>query len=196
MHIDLLRSGAIAVFLLSVLTSANTSAPTSELIEANQKQVNDIYLGTVAKDIDSFTAAQASQLFDIANQCPMLGGNAVFRARALYGLIDDTQDFNDPLICLQQGIVVKSLEAAEVNAIAVVPNPATDEASLLLTEEWDTPGVLIVYDALGAEVFHLVVPAYTPRYSFSTASLAPAVYHYQVRAPSGALSHGKLSIVR
>lgn len=69
----------------------NAGLGTSELIESNQKQVNDIYLGTVAKDVGIFTPAQATQLFAIANQCPMLGGNAVFRARALYSLIDDTQ---------------------------------------------------------------------------------------------------------
>jgi len=176
--------------------ATNAALGTSELIESNQQQVNDIFLGTVAKDVGAFTAAQATQLFDIANQCPMLGGNAVFRARALYSLIDDTQDFNDPLICLQQGIIVKSVEASKVHVVAIVPNPATDEAILVLEQEWDTPGVFIIHNALGAEALHLVVPAHTVRYSFSTASLAPAVYHFQVRAPSGTVCHGKMSIVR
>ncbi len=176
--------------------ASNAALGTSELIESNQKQVNDIYLGTVAKDVGTFTPAQATQLFDIANQCPMLGGNSVFRARALYSLIDDTQDFDDPLLCLQQGIIVRSLAASDVQAVAVVPNPTTDEASLVLTEEWEEPGIFIVYDALGAEVLQHTVPGNTLRYAFSTALLAPALYYFQVREPSGSVSHGKLSIVR
>jgi hypothetical protein len=176
--------------------ATNATLGTSEMIEANQKQVNDIYLGTVAKDFESFTTAQATQLFDIANQCPMVGGNAVFRARALYSLIDDEAEFDDPLLCLQQGIIVKSMEVADVSSVGVVPNPATDEASLVLIEEWDAPGVFIVYDALGAEVFRHVIPAHTLRFAFSTASLAPAIFHYRVRSPSGVESNGKLSIVR
>ena len=126
----------------------------------------------------------------------MVGGNAVFRARALYSLIDDEAEFDDQLLCLQQGIIVKSMEVADLSSVAVVPNPATDEASLVLTEEWDAPGVFIVYDALGAEVFRHTVPAYTQRYAFSTTALAPAMYHYRVRGRSGVESNGKLSIVR
>lgn len=191
-----LRPMAIIGSVLLYAPASSTSIHTSEQIEANQKQVNDIYLSTVAKDVETFTPAQATQLFDIANLCPMVGGNAVFLARALYSLIDDAQDFDDPLLCLQQGIVVKSMAAADVNNMAVIPNPATDEANLVLTKEWDAPGVFIVYDALGAEVFRHTVPAFTPRYAFSTAAMAPAMYHYRVRAPLGMENHGKLSIVR
>ncbi len=178
------------------MQATNAALGTSELIESNQQQVNDIYLGTVAKDVGTFTTAQATQLFDIANQCPMVGGNAVFRARALYSLIDDSQDFDDPLLCLQQGIIVRNMQEAQSNAVAVVPNPARDEASLVLTEAWNAQGTLIVYNTLGMEVLKHTVPANTMRYAFSTGSLAPAVYHFQVIAPSGAMNQGKLSIVR
>ncbi len=35
-----------------------------------------------------------------------------------------------------------------------------------------------------------------PRIAFSTASLAPAIYHYQVRGSSGIIGLGKLTILR
>lgn len=158
--------------------------------------VNEIYLSTVGKDVDTFTSDQVTALFDVASQCPMLGGNAVFKARTLYWLIDDTYDFDDALICLPYGIIVKSMAASELNAVAVVPNPAMDAATLVLSKQLDSPGIFVVFDAIGAEVMRHTVPSETPRSSFSTASLASALYHYQVRGPSGIIGEGKLAIVR
>lgn len=175
--------------------AANSAIGTTELIEANRKMVDEIYLSTVGKDIDTFTVAQADELFAIANQCPMLGGNAVYRARAMYALIDDEQDYDDPALCLQHGLIYRNMQQVGGHAITVVPNPATDQANLVLDESWDTPGVFVVYDAMGAEVMRAEVPAHTPRWVFSTAALAPAMYHYRVRSPSGKVFNGKLSII-
>ncbi|MBK8950418.1 MAG: hypothetical protein IPM68_16665 [Flavobacteriales bacterium] len=79
--------------------------------------MNEIHLATIGKDVDIFSTTQAGALFDIANQCPMIGGNAVFKARSLYWLIDDNYDFDDLLLCLSYGIVVKSLTEREANAV-------------------------------------------------------------------------------
>lgn len=184
-----------------VLTADNVKAVnaglgTSELIETNQKQVNEVYLATIAKDVKAFTTEQATELFAIADQCPMMGGNAVFKARSLYWLIDDSYDFDDQLLCLPHGIIVKSMATAEPNALTVVPNPASDEATLVLTKPLDEPGVFVLFDAIGAEVMRYTIPVETPRFAFSTSALAPALYHYQVRGPAGVLGNGKLTIVR
>lgn len=176
--------------------AANGGVVTSELIEANEKAVNDNYLATVGKDVDAFTSVQTAELFDIANQCPMLGGNAVFKARSLYWLIDDSYDFDDQLLCLPHGIIVKSLVEHDPNELRVVPNPANDEATLVLDRALDEPGVFVVFNAMGAEVMRYTVPIERQRITFSTASLAPALYHYQVRGPSRVIGHGKLTIVR
>lgn len=189
-------ASASKVLTADGVKAANSGLATSELIEANEKAVTDIYLAIIGKDVDTFSSTQADDLFTIANQCPMLGGNAVFKARSLYWLIDDSYDFDDQLLCLPHGIVVKSLMTQPVNSITVVPNPANDEATLVLDQALDEPGVFIVFDAVGAIVMQQVVPMEMPRTVFSTASLAPAIYYYQVRGPSGVIGVGKLTIVR
>jgi len=215
MHIDLLRPVAIAFLLLpawntaalqvaattKALTADNVKAvnaglATSELIETNQKQVNEVYLATIAKDADGFTPGQVAELFAIADQCPMMGGNAVYRARALYSLIDEEQAYDDEALCLAHGIIVKSLVNAVPNAVSVIPNPASDEATLVLTMEQETPGMLIIFDALGAEVARHTVPAGSQRHAFSTVALAPALYHYKVLMADSVIGNGKLTIVR
>jgi len=176
--------------------NANAAIGTSEAIEQNQKTVNDIYLTTIGKDEDSFTSDQASALFGIASQCPMIGGNAVFKARSLYSLIDGAQVFDDPLLCLPYGIVVKSLMEHASNAVSVVPNPASDEASLVLSLETTEPAYLTLHNTVGSEVLRVFVPKGVVRHSFSTANIAPGLYHYKVLSGGGLLGDGKLTIVR
>ncbi|MBK9275196.1 MAG: right-handed parallel beta-helix repeat-containing protein [Flavobacteriales bacterium] len=178
------------------IQDANAGVAASELIEENEKVVNDIYLATVGKDLNVFTATQANDLFAIANQCPMRGGNAVFKARSLYWLINDDYDFDDPLLCQPHGIIVKDMAVQPVNGMTVVPNPASDEVTLILNRPLVELGVFEVYDAIGAQVMQQIMPMELPRISFSTAALAPAIYHYQVRGPSGIIGVGKLTIVR
>lgn len=42
----------------------------------------------------------------------------------------------------------------------------------------------------------LLIPAYHIRIPFSTTALSLALYHYKVIGDSGAIGHGKLTIVR
>lgn len=177
--------------------AANSNIAASELIEANRKLVNEIYLGTVGKDIDTFTVAQANDLFDIANQCPMVGGNAVYTARSLYRLIDDTYEFDDPLLCLPHGIVVKSALQEQPAAVSVQPNPARGRAALMLGEPLEEAGLLVLYNLAGQEVLRVEVSAGEPRTEFATGNLAAGVYQYRVQQGGGALlGQGKLTLVR
>ncbi|MBV6405235.1 MAG: hypothetical protein GFGODING_02002 [Flavobacteriales bacterium] len=199
---SLLVRACCTALLLAVGTNARSTHPaqgtdaapvTSDPIEANEKTVNAIYLATIGKDVDGFTTTQANDLFAIASQCPMLGGNAVFKARSLYWLIDDSYDFDDQLLCLPHGIIVKSL-TDQANEVKVIPNPASDEATLVLARSLDEPSTFAVFDAVGAEVMRHAVQSEMSRLVFSTASLAPSLYHYEIRGPSGLFGNGKLVI--
>ncbi|MBK6894731.1 MAG: hypothetical protein IPH00_16775 [Flavobacteriales bacterium] len=168
-------AGTAKVLTADGIKAANTNVGTTKLIESNEKQVNEIYLSTVGKDVDTFTVDQTNTLFYIANQCPMVGGNAVYRARSLYRLIDDEQQFDDPQLCLQHGIIVKRLvPAQEADTIGVVPNPARDGATLVLGEPLEA-GVFILFNSVGVEVMRLHVPTEEPRCPFSTSRLATGV---------------------
>ena len=195
-HTALQLSATSKVLTADGIKAANTNVGTTKLIETNEKQVNEIYLSTVGKDVDTFTVDQTNTLFYIANQCPMVGGNSVYRARSLYRLIDDEQQFDDPMLCLQHGIIVKSLVAREMNIIGVVPNPTRDQAALVLEKPLDAPAVFIIFNAIGVEVIRHSIPMDMVRFEFSTTSLAAGLYHYQVRGPSGNMGEGKLSIIR
>lgn len=176
--------------------AANSNIGTTELIEANRTEVDEIYLSTIGKDIDTFTVAQSADLLAIANQCPMMGGNAVYTARALYRLIDDAYAYDDQLLCLPHGIIVKSIRQQDAAVLSIVPNPARDNATLVLDKVLDGSGVLLVFSTVGQEVLRKTIPMEMSRMEFSTIRLAPGLYHYQVRGPAGKLGEGKLAISR
>lgn len=170
---------------------------TSQLIEDNEKQVNTIYLSTVAQDVDGFTAQDANALFAIANQCPLVGGNAVYRARALYALINDDQEYDDPSLCLAQGITVRSMQATEEHhwRVQVMPNPARNEATLVYHLEEGQSGTLLLHDPVDRQVSQYSLSNEVDRFPFSTANLAPGTYHYSLTTDKGLLGEGKLTII-
>lgn len=168
----------------------------SEPIETNRKVVDGIYLSTIGKDVDTFTVAQADELFTIANQCPMLGGNAVYTARALYQLVDPEQEFDDALLCLPHGILVKSMRQGQTIGMSLHPNPAREEVMLMLEQSLDHPGQFIVYNALGAVAMHAPLEAEAVQHILDTRTLPPGLYQYQVRGPTGLVGTGKLAIIR
>lgn len=176
--------------------ATNSAIATGELIEANHKAVNEVYLSTMAKEITEFTTDQAADLFVVANQCPLTGGNAVFRARALYGLIDDEQQYDDAELCLQQGLITKRKPVDPLPACLLLPNPAKDQATLVLDAPLREPATLLLVNAQGAHVLSVRVPAEQLRVELKLAGLAPGIYHYTLRGPQGTIGSGKLAVER
>ena len=44
---------------------------------------------------------------DIATQCPLIGGPAVYLARPIVELFDESITYNDAAVCLSQGVSMK-----------------------------------------------------------------------------------------
>ncbi|MFZ1694321.1 MAG: hypothetical protein WAT74_14070 [Flavobacteriales bacterium] len=176
--------------------ATNAAIATGELIEANNKTVNEVHLATLAKNITAFTPAQAEALLAVADQCPLSGGNAVFRARSLYSLIDDAHDYDDAALCLQQGLITKRKPVGAEPLCALVPNPTKDQAVLVLNAALNDPAWLVMVNALGAEVFRTLIPADQPRTELGLAGLASGIYHYTLVGAQSTIGSGKLAVER
>jgi hypothetical protein len=111
----------------------NATLQDTEAWAYNQKQVQEIYLSTVAKESMQLDSIQKATLQSIAAQCPLSGGDAVYAARSLYAAIENVV-YDDPQICWAQGIsyrpsVPQSPKVSETvnlkdGTIKVYPNPA------------------------------------------------------------------------
>lgn len=179
-----------------LLKSETGLIASSELIEQNAKTVNDIYFGTVGKsgELVVFDVSQAGTLFDIANQCPLVGGNPVYQARALYSLVDGDAEFDDALLCASAGYVVKS-EELEAPRVSVYPNPS--RTGRITIELYELPAgvhttAVALYDAQGERILKEDFDG--SRTSLNVGSIAQGLYYWAFILDGHAVQRGKVTI--
>lgn len=176
----------------SGLVSANTP-------EENEKRVNEIYLQLVKDGGYSFTEGEITDLYAIAHQCPLSGGNAVFRARTLYALVDVYEHYNDFELCPWQGYQLRkennSSQTNNASRVKIFPNPANDRATLEYNIESDNL-VFELYTVTEQKVLTKKLNGKERQYQFNTSELKPAIYFYYVKNNGKLDAAGKLVIAR
>lgn len=173
----------------------NDGLQTSALIEENEQQVTDVYLRTVAIDEDEFSPDQVQTLFTIASQCPLAGGNAVWRARAMYFLIDEEAEFDDINTCLASGISLRqSVDLLE--STSIYPNPTSGITSLVYKIQDESDGEFEIYNALGMLVMKYKLDWKANEFEFSTAQFMNGVYNYKVTNKNSVIGIGKFSVIK
>ena len=131
------------------------------LLEDNEKTVNGIYMSTVAIGELSLDQNQINALDQIAAQCPLTGGSAVFKARSILSLVSENEYDNEELCGVgERSEKVTSENDNNVNdAFLLFPNPAKQQ--VLVTIDHKNAGVnkITIYDLLGKELIRQVVPS-------------------------------------
>ena len=146
---------------IEAVKATNATLVTTNLMEFNEKRINEVYLNTAAKASVDFTAPQIADLATIAHQCPYLGGDAVYVARSLYARFSNDA-YNDTEICGAVGIQARlnnanGTKAKTKAAFALAfPNPADDVLHLLTSLPYQD-GVLTLTNAIGQRELSLTV---------------------------------------
>ncbi|KXK47168.1 MAG: hypothetical protein UZ10_BCD003000563, partial [Bacteroidetes bacterium OLB10] len=184
----------------TTLANTNAALAVTVQIEDNEKKVNEIYLSTVAKDVLEFTNDQIQDLYAIASQCPLAGGQAVYKARALYALTDKKEFFNNFAICEAAGYAMRKAVTPKsklpaANKVKIYPNPASESATL----EYNLPGVdevqLTLMGITGQLIKVEIIKGDKGAHTFSTKDMKPGAYQYKVSSSAGN-AFGKLIIIR
>jgi hypothetical protein len=125
--------------------AAVTAMNDTNLLEYNFKVVNEIYINCCVSDTTEMTETQKLILENIAYQLPLLGGSAVYQARAILGLeiIDDYSNFR---IRNSQSNDVTKDEKLNI----FYPNPAKNE--LWINYHCDNKCVVELFDLTGRSV--------------------------------------------
>ncbi|MBX7242016.1 MAG: T9SS type A sorting domain-containing protein [Bacteroidia bacterium] len=119
------------------------------------QKINEIYFSTIAREIYTFTPTQLQQIIDIANQCPLAGGTAVYKARGLWSTVNDSLFFDDTGVCNALGM---SMRKAQTEAKLtkdkpmIYPNPANQTLNIYCPEIKDAGTQLIFYNLMGQKV--------------------------------------------
>ena len=180
-----------------LLSQNNLIVAANELQVANEKITNDIYFDTYARGNYHLNSNQLALIQSIANQCPIVGGRAVYAARSLYETIEPTM-YDDNAICQAVGISQKTnVQNAETNnSFIIMPNPASKTISLQFNGFNDSSSEVLVYNAIGQVVSHINIPANAQIITADVSNLSSGMYWCQLVANAQTMSVQKLVIVK
>jgi hypothetical protein len=109
---------------IDLIKLENSNIPVIHIFEKNEQLINDIYLSYFTPGAADITDQVINQIKSVASQCPLSGGNAVFRARALLIPYDD-KEYDDVALC--QRLDSERVGGTTPEArLTVYPNPAYD----------------------------------------------------------------------
>ncbi|MFQ5446393.1 MAG: T9SS type A sorting domain-containing protein [Saprospiraceae bacterium] len=180
----------------AVLVSQNAAVTTDSLFELNEPTVKHIYLNTVALGIAEFDAAQLADLESVAGQCPLTGGSAVFKARSLLAMVQDSL-YDDETLCQQIGQRSnKNLKNGASPIFTLFPNPAKNEVTVTFSPYTELSRVIVLSDATGREIWRKEVQRSQHSVVFDTRGLEPGVYFFTLLENKVKKGIEKLIIIR
>ena len=160
--------------------------------EVLEKAVNDIYFRNFAVQPDSLENTDVSTLESIIHLCPQAGGNAVYRARAIYQMINDTVDYNDSAVCRNEGYfrqamqeITEQLSIKQINQknsnqdfeMALFPNPAKQNLNLIFNE--NKTGQIKIFDSLGKLQYSTTIVAPISLLQIDLRQFSNGIYYLQ-----------------
>ncbi len=177
------------------IQTINSGINTNEIIEANEKIINEVYLSTLAKGLHDYTNSQIQSILSVAHQCPYAGGKSVFLARAMYHLTNPDEEYFDNDLCTSLGYFRKmNSETSCSSSVITYPNPGNE---MITFETSSTEGFekLEIYSLDMNLVQSAIIDKKVKKVILNTASLAPGLYIYKCSASNETLGIGKISIV-
>ena len=158
---------------------------------------SDVFLRTIGQDAFEFNYTDMQTLYSIAHECPLAGGEAVYKARALFAMLNINEHYNDFDLCFAQGYNLRKAEAKNTAIIKakLYPNPANDRATLEYYIPYEK-ATLYLYAATGSLQKKADLNTLQTQLNLDISQLAPAAYYYVIKANNAALATGKLIIVR
>ncbi|MBL7778915.1 MAG: hypothetical protein JNK66_11555, partial [Chitinophagales bacterium] len=151
-------------------------------IEMWHKQINGVYMATLALGIDTFTPAQWATICTVAFKCPLQGGEAVYNARALLATVHDTL-YDDLTTCTEAGFAYKKEKADKPETTTqntlqfkFMPNPAKEFVCLQSTQELTDELQLAVMDYTGRIIIDRSIKLTDKKYILSVNEFTTGLY--------------------
>ncbi|MBP7306337.1 MAG: hypothetical protein KA987_09515 [Saprospiraceae bacterium] len=163
-----------------ILSVNNSQINASEIYELNEKDVNEVYLNYALKEDETTLITNYSLLFNIATQCPLSGGPAVYKARTLIRFLNSELRYNDELTCALAGNNYRKINIQENNkkSFSVFPNPANQSVQVYYSVT--VPSLLKVYNEIGILVFSQRLDPLINQSEINTMFLKNGIYHCRI----------------
>ncbi len=127
------------------------------------------------------------------------GGKAVFRARNLIWMLDETLTFNDKTACQAVGIYKES--QSQYNLIknpsfSLKPNPANETVNIVFGEMELSSSQITIKDITGRIIFYQVISNSSLSFEINTSHFDQGIYLVEWEFPGQKPQIEKLTIIR
>ena len=172
----------------------NLIAP-DEVPEIHSNRLNEIFIALEEQHYGNVNEYY-NELLSIAEQCPYYGGEAVYRARAILELMDETIIYNDDANCLLYGYYRKSKTTLTNNEqiVSVKPNPANNYVEISVSCSTNESYKINIIDVFGKTIYSSSLLCNNSK-KINTTGLAQGVYNISIVTSTGN-SFYKLAIIR
>ncbi len=166
---------------LASASAVNGTLNAQSQVQQNQRDVNSIYASVM--NGNPATAQQVTDLWNIAYQCPLTGGNGVYRARTLLCLIEnEILFFEDSCDAPTQGArMIQQQAQAEIsnnNNCKVYPNPNNGEMILSYNSGEQQKVSFTIFDMTGRELSQYDLLSGSQVMNINLTGLAAGMYYY------------------
>jgi hypothetical protein len=164
----------------------NENIETDTFYDAYQKFVNGIYLNALMTNEWTIDSIDRLIIDSIASQCVLLGGDAVYRARALSSLYCNIR-FNDDSIC-DHAFEQHSSKMEKIlsnGSLFIHPNPVSDLLCLNLSNLDDQIVLVKIVDMTGKTIFDAKPISTGNQFTLSVKELRPGVFVSEVFLSNG-----------
>jgi hypothetical protein len=158
---------------------ANQQVVPSNLHESNNKYVNTILIASDKDSID-YDANERINLLSIAYQNPIVGGEAVYRARAILRL-----DLNDETI----GFRMAQAQSSISRTFQVYPNPTKEELIVSGSPDRNQEASLTVWSLLGTPILQKTLRTDETSITLDLRHCQPGIYRLVISTGNEEQSH-------
>ena len=181
----------------------NTAVIPENFTEYLDKSINTYYRDYLREDFQGFSSFVQQHIDSISTVCPLLGGDAVFRARSLQATYNDTLFYQDTELCNQQGVYYRLSQQQQVDQFESVaeklllfPNPAKEFLNVHLTSDNKDGYTVSIYNVLGQKIFEKANCVSSFVLPLSALQLRSGLYFFEMRHVVSNLLYKQKFIIR
>ncbi|MBE7508566.1 MAG: T9SS type A sorting domain-containing protein [Bacteroidia bacterium] len=174
-----------------------------ELPQWNTKKINELeILFSESKENLDVLRNNYQDIMNIAQQCPYAGGQAVFKARVLIALINDSILYDDDNVCLQSDIYrIGRTDSAQNNSniisnVQLIPNPANNKVTVLILGIKEGVCKINIENILSQPVLSAMLDCKKQQHTLDISKLSVGVYYVKIELNNNKYSTVKLVIKR
>ncbi len=179
--------------LIPQFLTLNSKLPDTGVYENNQKVLNNVYLHSVVPGLE-LTSNQKNAILDIAEQCPISGGKAVYLARTLVALFKDTT-YYDTGKCIPIGnSKSQAVNIEEPSSFTFYPNPASKSITVENEGNQEGKASISIFDLSGKLVSSLNIQLNHKYTDIEVAALHNGMYTISIQYEGKQYNLGNLII--